>query len=141
MLLGEPETRDLIEMRSVLEIDSARFAATRASEDARAELAQNFADMERAMPELSEVVKHDFRFHVILAENCGNQLIADALRVCRTLLRIWMDRALRDVSEAEDAIREHKEILHAIQARDGDAAAAAMTVHMQTATRRLIKLA
>ena len=65
-------------------------------------------------------------------------MLAELLASIRSLLRIWVDRALEDASDAARAIEEHAAIFAAVQTRDTDAATAAMGAHMQTAALRLL---
>ena len=64
-------------------------------------------------------------------------LAADMLRTCRTLLSIWLDRALRSEADAVESLGEHEMILRAVERHDVEAAEQAMRAHMRTATKRL----
>lgn len=138
MLLGETETGQLLEVRSALEVEVARLAAERADEQAIGQLRESITSMREAMPELEQVIPLDHRFHVVLAASCRNDLAVDLLRTCRTLLSIWMDRALHTTEEAADSLAEHEKILMAVERHDAEAAEQAMRAHMRTANRRLL---
>ncbi|WP_316668402.1 FadR/GntR family transcriptional regulator [uncultured Propionibacterium sp.] len=137
MLLGEHDTQQLLEVRSALEVESARLAAERADEGAISRLQGNIEAMHEALPDVEEAIPLDYRFHVVLADSCRNTLAADMLRTCRTLLSIWMDRALRSVDDAVESLSEHETILRAVEGHDAEAAEQAMRAHMRTATKRL----
>jgi GntR family transcriptional repressor for pyruvate dehydrogenase complex len=64
-------------------------------------------------------------------------VLLDLLQSIRSLLRVWVDRALQDPRQAQDALDEHTRVYEALRARDPDAAMAAMADHMGTAGRRL----
>ncbi|HSU47652.1 MAG TPA: FCD domain-containing protein, partial [Arthrobacter sp.] len=72
------------------------------------------------------------------AEASGNQVLQELLQSIRSLLRIWVDRALTDEGHAAAALTEHTKIYEALAAHDADAVTATMSSHMQTASRRLL---
>ena len=137
MLLGDNDTRQLLEVRSALEVESARLAAERAEERDLGLLRDSIESMREALPDLEKVIPLDYRFHVVLADGCRNDLAADMLRTCRTLLSIWLDRALRSEADAVESLGEHEMILRAVERHDVEAAEQAMRAHMRTATKRL----
>lgn len=137
VLLGERKTAELLELRSGLEIYVARLAADRLDDDELAILGRHLDRMRRSVDDLKAFVKADLAFHHQLADAAGNGVLLDLLQVVRALLRIWADRAVRDVSHARTALAEHEAVYHALRNRDADAAASAMATHMATASARL----
>ena len=65
-------------------------------------------------------------------------LLRDLLQSIRSLIRVWVERALDDADYAKLTLDEHRTILAAIEARDAEAAADAMDRHMDSAARRLL---
>ena len=137
LMLGEPKTLELIEVRGALEIYAARLAATRMTDDELDRLGQRVDDMRAAISDLKRFVEADLQFHLELARSTDNSVLLDLLQSIRSLLRVWVDRAVQDTGHAETAIREHAAVHAAIASRDPDAAASAMAAHMGTAGRRL----
>ena len=137
LMLDEPKTRELIEVRGALEIYAARLAATRMTDEGIASLAARVDDMRANIDNLSVFVDADLQFHLELARSTDNTVLLDLLQSIRSLLRVWVDRAVQDPGEALTAIEEHAAVQAAIATRDPDAAASAMAVHMHTAGRRL----
>ena len=74
---------------------------------------------------------HDLAMHELLVDAAGNELLA---RVYRSLLAMGT-AARRQASESrevrEQALLRHGEIVAAVRARDGQAAAAALSAHLQ----------
>ena len=68
-------------------------------------------------------------------------MLLDLLQIVRSLLRVWVDRAVQDKAQAQTALAEHEAVYRALEARDSDAAASAMAAHMATASARLSGLA
>ncbi len=137
LMLDEPQTRDLIDVRGALEIYAARLAATHMSDEALASLGARVDDMRASLDNLGGFVEADLQFHLELARSTNNTVLLDLLQSIRSLLRVWVDRAVQDQSEALAAIEEHAAVHAAIATRDPDAAASAMALHMNTAGRRL----
>ncbi len=137
MMLGEPRTRELIEVRGQLEVFAAQLAATRITDDELAALRGHLDAMKENLHELSEFIEADVLFHLRIARSAGNLVLLDLLQSIRSLLRIWVERGLQEEGEALRAYEEHAAIFDAIEARDPDAAAAAMGSHMMTAGARL----
>ncbi|HEU4464999.1 MAG TPA: FCD domain-containing protein, partial [Agromyces sp.] len=91
--------------------------------------------------DLKAFVKADLAWHHELASSAGNSVLLDLLQIVRSLLRVWVDRAVQDQAQASIALAEHEAVFRALEARDPDAAASAMAAHMTTASARLSGLA
>jgi len=137
LLIGRQSTSELLELRAGLEIYSARLAAGRGGQAGLVRQEASLARMRRAGQDLRAFAKADRDFHDALAETAGNDLVMDLLSVVRSLLQVYADRALTTEEAARTACDEHEAIHEAVRAGDENAAAAAMAVHMATATRRL----
>jgi GntR family transcriptional regulator, transcriptional repressor for pyruvate dehydrogenase complex len=138
MLLGEQKTLELIGVRHGLEVQAARLAASAATDEAVHRLGEHLAAMERNRgADLADFVTADMHFHQELAAAAGNELLAEMLQSIRSLIRVWVDRALNDRDHAQLTCAEHAAILDAIEDRNPDDAAAAMSRHMDSAGERL----
>jgi GntR family transcriptional regulator, transcriptional repressor for pyruvate dehydrogenase complex len=140
LLLGDREATQLLEVRGALEIYAARLAAERMPDDVIAQLGAALDRMRAAGSDLAAFVRADLAFHQQLAASTGNTVLLDLLRIIRSLLRVWADRAVDDADEAALALAEHAAVHAAIAGRDPDAAASAMAAHMVTASGRLADL-
>ncbi len=138
LMLGEPRTRELVELRSGLEIQAVELAAERLSDEALERLADYVRAMKDSGADFPAFVEADSLFHRDIAVGSGNQVLQELLQSIRSLLRIWVDRALHDETHAAIAVKEHAEVLEALKSRDGKAAASAMRRHMGSASRRLL---
>lgn len=137
LMLGEPRTVELIEVRGALEIYAARLAASRISDEALERLGRHVDEMRASLGDLKAFVEADLQFHLELAQSIDNTVLLDLLQSIRSLLRVWVDRAVQDPEQALLAIQEHAAVHAAIATRDPDAAASAMAIHMNTAGKRL----
>ncbi len=141
MLIGERSTTELLELRSGLEIYVARLAAGRLTDAQLASLRRHLDRMRDSIDDLRSFVKADLAFHLELAESADNSVLLDLLQIVRSLLRVWVDRAVQDEGHARIALEEHEAVYRALAAHDADAAASAMAAHMSTASARLSRFA
>lgn len=139
LMLSSDSTHDLVDVRHVLEVQAARLAAYRATPANIVRLRQCVDTMHTKIETLEAFVEADLTFHQEIGEASGNAVLRDLLQTVRVLLRVWVDRVLRDPNEAKLALGEHSAVLAAIEANDPDAAAAAMSAHMVTAGNRIMR--
>jgi DNA-binding GntR family transcriptional regulator len=122
------ELARLSEVREVLEPEAARLAAERATDVDRAELGALLVELEAGR---SELIDLDERIHRAVYRAAHNDLLEATLEQYYVLaLRIW-SIALDRAEELEEAVAEHRALLEAIQAGDGDRAADTMRAHVQ----------
>jgi GntR family transcriptional repressor for pyruvate dehydrogenase complex len=138
ILLRADKTRELIEVRHGLEVQAARLAAIHAGEASLRRLAEHTDTMERSLDDYSRFVTADMLFHQELAAAADNGLLRDILQTVRSLIRVWVERALNDGGHAKLTVAEHRAILAGIEARDPEAATEAMNRHMRSAAARLL---
>ena len=136
LMLGQPRALDLIEARRHLEVLTARLAAERADHSHIAELERTFAEMQNA-DDAPSFVQADVAFHLTLAAAAGNSVLSDILSSIRALLGVWIRRAITQAGETDSTCQEHAAVLEAVRAGLPDDAAAAMTEHMNRASKRL----
>lgn len=137
LMLAADHTGQLSEVRSGLEVQAATLAAVRGSEEDLEDLRSHLEAMEASLDDLPGFVQADARFHLRVARASGNAALSDLLQTIRSLLRVWVERHLRDREQAATAAREHRAVYEAIAARDPAAAERAMRDHMVTAGRRV----
>jgi DNA-binding GntR family transcriptional regulator len=126
------ELGQIYPVRAALEEVAGRAAAPRISDDTLAALAEELAAMRRAAEagRVHEQLVHDARFHEIIVEASGNQILIEvwrSLRVeARTLISvIKADSNLRMIAEM------HRPLLSALRLRDPDLAGKEMRAHIE----------
>ncbi|TWP53606.1 FadR family transcriptional regulator [Lentzea tibetensis] len=137
LMLGQPRTQELIQVRHGLEVYAARLAAENITDEGVARLTGYLDTMRASKDDLDRFVEADMHFHLEIGAIAGNVVLQHLLQSIRSLLRVWVERALRDRPHADLAVAEHQLILDALKARDGDTAAKVMGDHMLTAGARL----
>jgi GntR family transcriptional repressor for pyruvate dehydrogenase complex len=138
LLIGAKGTRELLELRSGLEIYIARLAAARADAAGIAVARTALDRMGALVGDLRAFPVADREFHDALAMMAGNGVLDDQLHVVQSLLRVYADRSVQEEAGASRAIDEHQAVLAAVVAHDADLAASAMAIHMATASARLL---
>lgn len=137
LLLDQPRTHDLVELRQDLEAASAGHAATRASGDDLDRLADCLSRMGDSLDDPAAFVEADVEFHLLVANAGRNSLIVELLASVRSLLQVWITRAVAGETDLTGTFQEHEAIYEAIAARDADGAREAMAHHMTVASDRL----
>ncbi|BCW62924.1 transcriptional regulator [Arthrobacter sp. StoSoilB22] len=138
LMLGEPRTRELVELRSGLEVQAVELAAAHVTDGALERMREDLVMMEENLGNLAAFVEADAAFHREIATASGNRALEELLQSIRSLLRIWVDRALTDKGHAEAALKEHRAIYEALSSRDPTAVSQHMRSHMTTASQRLL---
>jgi DNA-binding GntR family transcriptional regulator len=118
------ELGQIYPVRAALEEVAGRAAAARISGEQLSALADELAGMRRAAEaqDLDAQLLHDVRFHEIIVEASGNQVLAEA----RTLISvIRADSDLRMIAEM------HRPVLQALQSRDPELAGKEMRAHIE----------
>ncbi|MBM9466009.1 FadR/GntR family transcriptional regulator [Nakamurella leprariae] len=136
LMLGEPGTQDLVEIREHLEVLAARLAADRADAAGLDRLGAIVARM-RTAGSVETFVQADLDFHLEVAALAGNTVLADLLRGVRSLLLAWFDRTLRVEGTMAATLREHEAVHEAIRDGDPDRAERSMQALMDAADLRL----
>jgi DNA-binding GntR family transcriptional regulator len=136
--LDYAEVMELYEMRSVLEGTAARLAARSASDIEIEELIALNDDLAAAgNSETASMLNR--QFHQALLHSTKNRFLAKSMDSLQKSLMILGPTTLTHPDRAARAIEEHKDILVAIRARDGDAAERAMRAHIEAAQRVRIR--
>jgi DNA-binding FadR family transcriptional regulator len=121
---------ELNEIRSVLEIPAARWAAERRS-DAHVELLREAAGQVEAGRDVLSRTNTSGGFHQLILDAAGNRLLAMITPpVWNVFTRLHVQEGVPR-SSWPDIDADHQDILHAIEDRDPDAAADAMRIHLE----------
>lgn len=128
------------EVRSVLEINVAGLAAERAGTGEIAAMAEeNSALVPDNLP-ATEYAKHDFLFHIRLAESTRNPLFLSLINSLSTVTirTMWqMYTASHETSKRQVRTDEHSAILERVKTHDVEGARQAMSQHMARSLERL----
>jgi GntR family transcriptional repressor for pyruvate dehydrogenase complex len=124
---------DLHGVRSILEIEIAKLAATQASEADIAGLREIVVQMERHKDDVTTFVALDADFHQALSETTHNPLLAVLLDSVRELMQEVRLQVHRHPVIYDTIVPDHVDIVNAIAARDPETAGRAMQRHLDHA--------
>lgn len=136
LLRVQPKTlRELLEVRRIMETETAGLAAERAdAEDVAAMRAQ--LDRMRASIDAPEgYVDADVAFHALLARAARNDVLLAILEPAVDLLRASRQVSAARPGNAPRALGEHERILERVQGGDADGARAEMRAHLANTAR------
>ncbi|MEN2742700.1 FadR/GntR family transcriptional regulator [Microbacterium sp. X-17] len=136
LLLGESKSQDVLEARQYLEVTLAGLAAERRTRDDVEKMRDLIARMAESSTDAALYIDLDVAFHLAIADAARNTVLAGILRNLQSLLHAWATRVINAAGETETSLAVHIPILEAIEASDPDAARAAMSAHMERASRR-----
>jgi GntR family transcriptional repressor for pyruvate dehydrogenase complex len=129
LALGSLKFGEVADVRQCLEVPSVRLAATHRSDPDMARLSEIVARQKAALVSDPEVPDLDRQFHTLIAEASGNRVLA---ALVGALHHATEPVHYLDLSPevGRETVRHHGAILHAIQRRDPDSAAVAVTRHL-----------
>ena len=125
---------NLITVRRVLEREMARAAAARLTDDDFAALETNLDRMEASYDDYERFRDFDLSFHAIVMRASGNdvgQTIVHTIHTHAGTMRPLA--AAQSRAELERTVTEHRAILEALTARDGEAAGERVAAHIDFA--------
>jgi DNA-binding FadR family transcriptional regulator len=111
-----------LELRRMIEPAAARLAAERATDEQIAALYGAYEEMFAAGDDLDAFMAPDLRFHSLLLEACGNELLEHMSEIFTAVLRTVFAYSSSSSRSYPRAARRHRAIAKAIEARDPDAA-------------------
>jgi DNA-binding GntR family transcriptional regulator len=139
--MSRAEMAQLFHVRALLAADAAKLAAGRIAEGDNRErlLAEHSRQvMLRANTDLAVYAAANVEFHTLVDEMCGNRLLASLLDQLQTRVGPFLNLAQ---SRHRDRLLEHHlQIVEAILAGDGGAAARAMRRHINATLQAIMQL-
>ncbi|MEW5978434.1 MAG: FadR/GntR family transcriptional regulator [Acidobacteriota bacterium] len=143
LLLDPKKVEDLLEIRLMLETQTASSAAARATAEDLKEIQQAIRAMEDSLGTPEKYLEADLEFHLLIARSTQNSILYNLLCMTRGYLQDWIKGSLADPAiprikaREEASIREHKRILKALQKKSPEEARRAMTEHILSSSKDL----
>ena len=130
--LQEPEFRDLVETRILLELKTCRLAATRRTEEDLKQMEEAMIAYERKILNGEDAVQEDLLFHLAIAEASGNRTMnIFMLIITPEIITNFEKYHVCDKDRAFRGIQEHKDIYEAIKAQNPQLAKEKMKAHFK----------
>ncbi len=139
---GEEEILEGYVIRGVLEGVAARLAAQRATDldIHRLDLLLDALEKARSAGDLDTAIRISGDFHAQVWQVAGNRRLLKLMRDIEATMGRYQRLTMAQPGRTDRAIHEHREILEAIRAHDGDRAEGLGRAHMQEAQRTRIAM-
>lgn len=136
---GEKELGDLYAVRSLLEVEATRLAATRIDESVIEKLRSAFEKLRREqLPDKDW--KLDCELHAAIAEACGNPRLAGEIARYHDLVQTMREAVGRTLADIHStSLAEHLILLRCLKNRDAKAAGESMRLHLAQAAESAVK--
>ena len=129
--VSEKDLSDVYHLLALLESDAAGVVATRASPEQLAELQAMHEELEAAITDRERFFAVNERFHLKLLEIADNRWRQQMVADLRKVMKLNRHHSLFKTGRIRDSLAEHRAIMTALQARDGELARARMRDHFQ----------
>ena len=121
---------DPMEVRRILEPESAALAAKRAGDDSLREIERTIELMDEGIRRDESVIEYDSAFHVAIARATANQILIELVGALNETLQRSREISFRPTDASAAALEDHRAILEAIRAGDSRAARKMMRSHL-----------
>jgi GntR family transcriptional repressor for pyruvate dehydrogenase complex len=137
---NEPHT-ELFEIRSSLEIISARLAAKRRTKDHLGEIEKTL-EIFRTSQDMEKLIEADIHFHRIVMEATGNSLFIAVMQVIAGLMQYSITFTKKNLAHFSDYhsinYKQHYDIYMAIKERDEELAGEKMGYNLEYSYQKLL---
>ena len=130
-IAGQTASRQLVEVREMLEPPIAAMAAARAEREHLAAMEAAIATMDASMGDPDAFVEADLEFHLALAEATQNDILLILLDTIIGILREQRMRIFQVEGGPHRGQFHHRRILEAVARHDVEGARAAMEAHLR----------
>ncbi len=139
--LSEKDLSDIYEIRIRVEGFTTALCAQIMTDEQLTALEETVALQEfyTARGQADTIKNLDSRFHEQLYTHCGSGVLAAVLSDLHRKVRRFRRASVEDPARAAAAVREHREILGALRARNGKLAEQLAITHIQNARASVIK--
>lgn len=131
---------DVIEVREIIEPSLAARAAEHISDEQLEELRGLISAQEAKVAAGKPYTDEDTRFHEIIGQAAGNELLVTMLAVVWDVLRTSREEWLQTQSRAHSSLASHQRILAALEARDPVGAREASAEHIHAVGEGIVEL-
>ncbi|MFN0088456.1 MAG: FadR/GntR family transcriptional regulator [Blastocatellia bacterium] len=132
-LIHNTSVEELFEARRIIESGLAELAAERATDADITALESELEGMRETQGDPENFLKHDVRFHKVMARAANNRLMSGVMDTIAQLLYAMRRESIAHASDFDIAIDWHQKILTAMQKRDPRRTKDALSGHLRAA--------
>lgn len=139
--ITEKSLNDVLEVRRALDVLSVELACERITEEEIAVLKKACDDFERATKgkDASVIARADVALHDIIVQAAGNQRLQQLVNNLSEQMYRYRFVYIRDESQHEKLVAEHKEIYESILSRDKERASRSAKLHIDNQEKSIIR--
>ncbi len=129
ILASCPELDDLLEFRLIIEVEMARLAAQRRTDEHIRQMKESYLLLKACKDDNRQAFEYDFRFHTQISDATGNSLIRQVYNVLTEVFETDLCNIVKVMGSC-NALHYHKNIMDAIEQQDSEAAVYWMREHI-----------
>lgn len=139
--ITEKSMKDVLEVRRALDALCAELACDRISEEEMGRLEKACAEFEKATQtgDATVIAKADVALHDIIVAATGNQRLVQLVNNLAEQMYRYRFEYIKDESQHERLVEEHRIIYESIRAKDKAAASAAAKVHIDNQEKSVMR--
>ena len=131
--LSKEEIKDILQMREAIEGFCAEYAAERKGENKELVcILKKYIDEEEKNISHEEFIKNDIEFHTAIVDFCKNRIMKEAFINLRNQINRIGLKSFDNEERIKETLREHKEIVNAVESGDTALAKAAVKRHLES---------
>lgn len=138
--VSEGDLADIYEIRRRIEGYATRLCAERITEEQLAEMREvvDLQDFYTARGGAANIRDADTRFHEMVYRYCGSEVLHAMLTDLHRKIKRFRKASVENPERARIAVREHADILRALEAHDGDQAEQLAVLHIENARGSIV---
>ena len=139
--ITEKSMSDVLEVRRTLDALCAELACDRISQEGLSSLKQACENFERsvATKDAQKIAQADVALHDIIVQTTGNQRLIQLVNNLSEQMYRYRFEYIKDSSQHETLIKEHRIIYQSIVDKDKDTAASAAKTHIDNQKKAIIR--
>lgn len=130
--MSSEDVRQVYHLLGLMESDAAAVVAREASEAQRAELRALHERLEKQARQRDAFFATNELFHLKLLQIAGNRWTQQIVNDLRKVMKLNRHHSLFKQGRLADSLAEHRALMQAIEARDGEAARRLMRAHFDS---------
>ena len=141
MGISRKDILDMYEIRLRTEGLASRWAANTISEEGKRQLREivELQEFYTSKKEVDNIKNMDSKFHEVVYKNCGSIVLSDMLHQLHKKMTKYRKASVSNNERAFQSTKEHREILDALLAGNGDLAEKLTIQHVENARRNMEK--
>lgn len=136
LMLEEADLSEILEFRAMMEIQSVRLAAQRASQEDISALKAIYRRMEQRQEDSEAFAREDLNFHTAIAICTHNRVLVKVNSIIHDMLQAAMIKIVHSMGPS-GGLYYHYRLLVAIETQDSDRAEQLMREHLQQTMNKL----